>query len=37
MTMAHDLLEDPVLSWRDRARKRGMTTLPGILARLGLG
>ena len=35
MTMAHDLLDEPLLTWRDREGNRGMTTLPGILQRLG--
>jgi CRISPR system Cascade subunit CasA len=37
MTMAHDLLEEPLLSWRDREHGKATTTLPGILARLGSG
>ena len=37
MTMAHDLLDEPLLTWRDREGNRGMTTLPGILRRLGSG
>ena len=37
MTMAHDLLEEPLLTWRDRRGNRAMTTLPGILQRLGSG
>jgi CRISPR system Cascade subunit CasA len=37
MTMAHDLLEEPLLTWRDRQGNRAMTTLPGILQRLGSG
>jgi len=36
-TMAHDLLTEPILSWRDTHRRRGMTTLPGLLARLATG
>ena len=35
--MVHDLLVEPVLSWRDRERRRAHATLPGILARLGSG
>ncbi|MEX2273818.1 MAG: hypothetical protein WD690_20300 [Vicinamibacterales bacterium] len=37
MTTAHDLLVDPILSWRDRTRRRAKTTLPGVLARLASG
>lgn len=37
MTTAHDLLVEPLLSWRDRARRRARTTLPGVLARLASG
>lgn len=37
MTMVHDLLTEPLLSWRDTQRRRGMTTLPGILAKLAAG
>ena len=37
MTMAHDLLEEPLLTWRDRQGNRAMTTLPGILQHLGSG
>lgn len=37
MTMLHDLLTEPLLSWRDTVRCRAMTTLPGLLARLGNG
>lgn len=32
-----DLLTEPLLSWRDRERRRGKTTLPGLLARLASG
>lgn len=35
--MDHDLLVEPLLSWRDAERRRGKTTLPGILARLASG
>jgi CRISPR system Cascade subunit CasA len=35
--MALDLLVEPILSWRDEARRRGSTTLPGALARLASG
>jgi CRISPR system Cascade subunit CasA len=35
--MAHDLLTEPLLSWRDARRQRDRTTLPGILARLASG
>jgi CRISPR system Cascade subunit CasA len=35
--MAHDLLTEPLLSWRDGERRRGQTSLPGILARLASG
>lgn len=35
--MAHDLLVEPILSWRDGRRRRGKTTLPGLLARLASG
>ena len=35
--MAHDLLVEPILSWRDAQRRRSKTTLPGLLARLGSG
>ncbi|MGC4121404.1 MAG: type I-E CRISPR-associated protein Cse1/CasA [Myxococcales bacterium] len=37
MPMAHDLLMEPLLSWRDTKRRRGVTTLPGLLARLATG
>jgi CRISPR system Cascade subunit CasA len=37
MTTAHDLLEEAILSWRDDQRRRGKTTLPGLLARLATG
>lgn len=37
MMMVHDLLNEPMLSWRDRQRRRGMTTLPGMIARLASG
>jgi len=32
--MDHDLLDTPLLSYRDPQRHRGKTTLPGLLARL---
>src|SRR5688572_5499201 len=35
--MLYDLLELPVLTWRDSRRRRGSTTLPGILSRLSSG
>jgi CRISPR system Cascade subunit CasA len=35
--MAHDLLVEPILSWRDRQRQRRGTTLPGLLTRLASG
>jgi len=35
--MAHDLLVNPLLSWRDTGRRRARTTLPGVLARLASG
>lgn len=34
---AHDLLDEPLLSWRDKRRRRSMTTLPGVIARLASG
>ena len=37
MKMGHDLLVEPLLSWRDAQRRRSMTTLPGILSRLASG
>lgn len=37
MTIAHDLLDEPLLSWRDRQRHRGKTTLPGMIAKLSSG
>lgn len=37
MMMAHDLISEPLLSWRDARRRRDTTTLPGILARLASG
>ncbi len=37
MTMLHDLLESPLLAWRDRHRRRGTATLPGILSRIASG
>src|ERR1700737_1757656 len=37
MTMVHDLIVEPLLGWRDGARTRGTTTLPGILAQLASG
>ncbi len=36
-TMAHDLLSDPVLSWRDSKRQVRQTSLPGILEVLAAG
>ncbi len=35
--MAHDLLVEPILGWRDDQRRRGQATLPGLLARLASG
>src|SRR4051812_11907149 len=35
--MLHDLLTTPLLSWRNRNRRRASTTLPGVLARLASG
>ena len=35
--MVHDLLIEPVISWRDTRRQRGSATLPGVLAKLGTG
>ena len=35
MTMAHDLLDEPLLTWRDLQGNRGMTTLPGWRPRVG--
>lgn len=35
--MLHDLLESPLLTWRDAGRRRGTATLPGILSRLASG
>ena len=35
MTTAHDLLTEPLLSWRDAKSRRGIATLPGLLAKLG--
>ena len=37
MTTAHDLLAEPLLSWRNARYQRGTTTLPGLLAMLGKG
>jgi CRISPR system Cascade subunit CasA len=37
MTTAHDLIAEPLLSWRDTQRQCSMTTLPGILAKLASG
>lgn len=37
MTMAHDLLAEPLLTWRDHDRRRSKATLPGMLALLGSG
>lgn len=33
----HDLLTEPILSWRDSQHRRAKTTLPGVLARLSVG
>jgi CRISPR system Cascade subunit CasA len=33
----YDLLDEPLLTWRDGARQRGATTLPGILSGLASG
>lgn len=35
--MVHDLLVEPLLTWRDAERRRGKTTLPGVLAGLASG
>ncbi len=35
--MIHDLLNEPILSWRDAKGTIAKTTLPGLLARLGDG
>lgn len=35
--MDHDLLVEPLFSWRDAQRRRGRTTLPGLLGRLATG
>ncbi len=35
--MVHDLMTEPILSWRDHQRNRKRTTLPGILAQLAAG
>lgn len=35
--MQHDLLETPILTWRDSSRRRGTATLPEILSRLASG
>jgi CRISPR system Cascade subunit CasA len=35
--MAHDLLVDPILSWRDCQRRRRTATLPGLLSQLAQG
>lgn len=37
MTTAHDLLAEPLLSWRDDEGERARTTLPGILEALASG
>jgi len=37
MTTAHDLLEEPILSWRDAQGRRDCATLPRILAKLATG
>lgn len=36
-TTDHDLLVEPLLSWRDAQRRRGRTTIPGVLARMASG
>ena len=35
--MLHNLLNSPLLTWRDPGRHRGATTLPGILSHLATG
>lgn len=35
--MAHELLAEPLISWRNASRKRGATTLPGALSLLADG
>ncbi len=35
--MPYDLLDEPILSWRDTHRVRDRTTLPGVLAKLASG
>lgn len=35
--MAHDLLTEPLLSWRDAGYNRAQATLPEVLAKLGSG
>lgn len=35
--MDHDLMVVPLLTWRDDLRRKGKTTLPGVLARLATG
>jgi CRISPR system Cascade subunit CasA len=35
--MLHDLLDSPLITWRDPQRRRGTTTLPGALSRLATG
>src|SRR5437868_1745961 len=37
MTTAHNVLDEPLLSWRDHSLRRAKTTLPGLLARFGNG
>lgn len=37
MMTAHNLLDQPLLSWRDGQRRRSMTTLPGIISKLASG
>src|SRR5579872_2410827 len=37
MTMAHDLMLAPLLSWRDARHRPATTTLPGILSRMASG
>lgn len=37
MTTAHNLITEPLLSWRDASRRRHKGTLPAILAALGDG
>lgn len=35
--MLYDLLDTPLITWRDRGRKKAVTTLPGILSLLASG